>query len=54
MILATRNEALFSRLETLFPNGIEDKGRRSYVYGYLLYLREVASFHLDQLTGKYD
>ena len=54
MILATRSEAVFARLRSTFPSGIEDKGRRSYVYGYLLYLREVASFHLDQLTGKYD
>jgi len=54
MILATRSEAQFARLAEIFPHGIEDKGRRSYVYGYLLYLREVASYHLDQLTGKYD
>lgn len=53
MILATRNESIYQRLQALFPNGIEDKGRRSYVYGYLLYLKEVATFHLDQMTGKY-
>jgi len=51
MIVATKSEARFAELQKTFPTGIEDKGRRSYVYGYFLYLKEVATFHWQQLIG---
>lgn len=49
MILATRNRALFDNLQALFPSGVENRRRRSYLYGYLLHLREVWSFRLGRL-----
>ena len=52
MILATRDEDVFRELEAVFPNGVEDRGRRSYLYGYLLHLREVWSFRLNNLLGR--
>ncbi len=52
MILATRDPARFDELRAIFPEGVEDRGRRSYVYGYLLYLQETTSFHLNRLFGR--
>lgn len=52
MILATRDEQVFSDLRATFAEGVEDRGRRSYVYGYLLYLREVLSFRMNSLLGR--
>lgn len=52
MIFATKDEATFAALQRVFPEGIEDKGRRSYVYGWLLYMREVLSFRMNTLLGR--
>ena len=52
MILATKDEQVFAKLQTVFPEGVEDRGRRSYAYGYLLYLREVLSFRVNNLLGR--
>jgi predicted O-methyltransferase YrrM len=52
MILATRDAERFAKLKTLFPQGIEDRGRRSYLYGWTLYARETLSFHLNQMLGR--
>lgn len=51
IILAVRDNDLFAKLQQLFPSAIEDRGRRSYAYGYLLYLREVFSYRFNQLLG---
>jgi len=50
MILVTAKRSLFAELQRLFPQGVEDRGRRSYLYGYLLHLREVASFWIGRLS----
>ncbi len=52
MILATRDAQRFARMQALFPQGVEDRGRRSYVYGWTLYARETISFHLGQMLGR--
>jgi len=51
IILAVRDQELFATLQKLFPTAVEDRGRRSYAYGYLLYLREVFGYRLGQLLG---
>ena len=52
MILATRSPERWQQLVTLFPEGIEDRGRRSYAYGWTLYARETLSFHLGRILGR--
>jgi predicted O-methyltransferase YrrM len=52
MIFATRSPERFERLKALFPQGVEDRGRRSYLYGWTLYARETMAFHLGQLLGR--
>jgi len=52
MILATRDEARFARLQQLFPDGVEDRGHRNYLYGWTLYARETLSFHVGQWFGR--
>lgn len=47
-ILATRDRSVFERLQRLFPDGVENRKRRSYLYGYWLHLREVLSFRFRQ------
>ena len=49
MILATTGQSLFADLETIFPEGDENRRRRSYIYGYWLHLREVLSFRLGEM-----
>lgn len=48
MILATRSARRFAALKNTFPRGVEDRKRRSYLYGYLLHLREVFAFRWRQ------
>jgi predicted O-methyltransferase YrrM len=52
MIVATRDPERFARLQELFPAGVEDRGRRSYLYGWTLYARETVGFHLGRLFGR--
>ena len=52
MILTTRDPARFAELQQLFPNGVEDRGRRSYAYGWTLYARETVSFYLNRALGR--
>lgn len=52
MIVATRDVARFERLREVFPAGVEDRGRRSYLYGWTLYARETLAFHLGRLFGR--
>jgi len=52
MIFATRDPVRFARLQALFPNGIEDRGKRNYLYGWTLYARETLSFHLNRMLGR--
>jgi predicted O-methyltransferase YrrM len=52
MILATRDPARFAELQKLFPDGIEDRGRRSYLYGWTLYARETVAFHVNRMLGR--
>jgi predicted O-methyltransferase YrrM len=52
MIFATRNPAVFARLQALFPAGIEDKGARNYLYGWTLYARETLTFHVNRMLGR--
>ena len=51
MILATTGESVFAELETVFPEGNEERRRRSYLYGYWLHLREVLSFRFGEMRG---
>lgn len=52
MIFATRDPERFQALQALFPNGVEDRGRRSYLYGWTLYARETVSFHVNRMLGR--
>ena len=52
MILATRDAERFAALQALFPEGIEDRGRRSYLFGWTLYARETVSFHMNRMFGR--
>ena len=52
MILTTRDPARFAQLQQLFPEGVEDRGRRSYAYGWTLYARETVSFYLNRALGR--
>jgi predicted O-methyltransferase YrrM len=52
MILATRSPERWKQLCELFPEGIEDKGARNYLYGWTLYARETVSFHLGRMLGR--
>lgn len=52
MILTTRNPAHFAKLQQLFPNGIEDRGKRNYLYGWTLYARETLSYHFNRMLGR--
>ena len=52
MILATRDGARFGRLQELFKDGVENRGRRGYAYGYSLYLRELFSFYFNRMLGR--
>jgi predicted O-methyltransferase YrrM len=52
MILSTRDGARFAELQRLFPEGVEDRGRRSYLYGWTLYARETLAFHLNRMLGR--
>ena len=52
MIFATRDPVRFARLQALFPNGVEDRGKRNYLYGWTLYARETLSFHLNRMLGR--
>ena len=52
MILATRSPAKFAELQELFPEGVEDRGRRSYLYGYLLYIQATFSFYTNKWLGR--
>jgi hypothetical protein len=52
MILATRDGQRFAELQKLFPAGVEDRGRRSYLYGWTLYARETVAFHLNRMLGR--
>ena len=48
-ILTTRDPSVFAELQRLFPEGVENRKRRSYLYGYWLHLREVLSFRFGRL-----
>ena len=52
MILATRDADLWQRLQALFPDGVEDRGHRNYLYGWTLYARETLSFQLNRMLGR--
>ena len=52
MILGTRDAGRFAELQKLFPSGIEDRGRRSYLYGWTLYARETVAFHFNRMLGR--
>jgi predicted O-methyltransferase YrrM len=52
MILATRSQQRFTELEQIFPEGVEDRGKRNYLYGWTLYARETVSFHLKKMLGQ--
>jgi predicted O-methyltransferase YrrM len=52
MILATRSATRFAQLQALFPSGIENRGRRNYLFGAALATREVVSFHVGRLFGR--
>lgn len=52
MILATRDPECFTQLQKLFPQGVEDRGHRNYLYGWTLYARETLSFHLNRMFGR--
>jgi predicted O-methyltransferase YrrM len=52
MILATRSPERFAELQALFPEGVEDRGRRSYLYGWTLYARETLGFYWDKMLGR--
>lgn len=52
MILATRDSEKFERLRELFPDGVENRARRSYLYGYGLHLKEVFSYNWNRLLGR--
>ncbi len=52
MILSTRDAAQFERLCELFPEGVENRARRSYLYGYGLHLQEVFSYNWNRLLGR--
>jgi predicted O-methyltransferase YrrM len=52
MILATKSPERWLQLVSLFPEGVEDRGRRNYLYGWTLYARETLSFYLGQWLGR--
>lgn len=52
MIFATRSPEQWKALQELFPNGVEDKGHRNYLYGWTLYARETVSYHLKKMLGR--
>jgi predicted O-methyltransferase YrrM len=52
MILATRDPELWTQLQKLFPEGVEDKGHRNYLYGWTLYARETIGYHLNRMLGR--
>ena len=52
MILATKDQAQFAKLQEVFPNGIEDRGKRNYFYGWTLAMRETFSFYVNRMLGR--
>jgi predicted O-methyltransferase YrrM len=52
MILATRDPERWQRLQALFPNGVEDRGHRNYLYGWTLYARETLAYHFNRMLGR--
>ncbi|MDH5671990.1 MAG: class I SAM-dependent methyltransferase [Myxococcales bacterium] len=52
MIFATRDPELWQRLCNIFPDGIEDRGKRNYLYGWTLYARETVTYHLKRMLGR--
>jgi predicted O-methyltransferase YrrM len=52
MILATKDPAQFAKLQEVFPNGIEDRGKRNYFYGWTLAMRETFSFYVNRMLGR--
>ena len=52
MILATRDPERWKQLTALFPEGVEDRGHRNYLYGWTLYARETLAFHFNRLLGR--
>jgi predicted O-methyltransferase YrrM len=52
MILATKDPAQFAKLQEIFQNGIEDRGKRNYFYGWTLAMRETFSFYVNRMLGR--
>ena len=52
MILATRDAGVFEKLKAAFPDAIEDKGHRNYLYGWTLYARESLAYHFNRMLGR--
>ncbi len=52
MILGTRSPEMFERLRKLFPEGVEDRGRRSYVHQWVIGATEVVAYYWDRLRGR--
>lgn len=52
MIVTTKSPERWAQLEQLFPDGVEDKGARNYLYGWTLYVRETVAYHVKRLFGR--
>lgn len=52
MILTTKDPAQFAKLQEIFPNGVEDRGKRNYFYGWTLAMRETFSFYVNRMLGR--
>ncbi len=51
IIVAVRDPEVFAKLQQAFPSAVENRKHRNYAYGYLLHLREVVGFQVQQLFG---
>lgn len=52
MILGTKDDAMFARLQRLFPEGVENKKPRSALDQYVIGVRETLSFWFGLLRGR--
>lgn len=49
MIFGAKDPAVFAKLQQAFPEGVEDRSRRSYAVGVWLSLKEIVSFKVSSL-----